>query len=228
MNSSDSGLAYELVAPTRPAQASVIWLHGLGADGHDFVPIVPALKLDDLAIRFVFPHAALQPVSINMGMTMPAWFDIYSLDREAEQDEAGILQSCQDIWALIEQERQQGISYDRIFLAGFSQGGALAMAAALQFHHSLAGVLMLSAYLPIADTLMTQLSPTNRAIPIFIAHGDQDAVVDKHLAELSMQILQQHQFKVDWHPYSMGHEMCQQETDDIASWLRQQHRPLKN
>lgn len=219
MNST-SGLAYEQVLPTQPAQVSVIWLHGLGADGHDFVPIVPALALDDLAVRFVFPHAPLRPVTINTGMSMPAWFDIYSLDRQAEQDEVGILQACQEIWALIEQEKQQGIPAERIFLAGFSQGAALAVAAGLQYQYKLAGILMLSGYVPMAETLFKQLSAANRQTSIFIAHGDEDTVVDISLGEQSRQWLAQHQFSIDWHPYPMGHEICRQEISDISQWLR--------
>jgi phospholipase/carboxylesterase len=199
---------------------SVIWLHGLGADGHDFAPIVPEL-VDPAwpALRFVFPHAPVRPVTVNGGVPMRAWYDIYAFDAAARQDEAGIRASIGEVEALIAREHERGVPSERIFLAGFSQGGAIALAAGLCHAERLAGIVALSTYLPIASTLAAERSAANAATPIFQAHGSADPVVALPRGSASRDALQALGYAVDWHTYPMAHAVCAEEIDDLRRWL---------
>ena len=197
-------------------QAAVIWLHGLGADGHDFEPIVPELRLAS-AVRFVFPHAPVRPVTINNGMRMRAWYDILQFGGGAE-DEAGIRESQRLVEGLVQQERKRGIQSESIVLAGFSQGGAVALQAALRQTERLAGVLALSTYLPLAAHLH-EASPANRATPIFMAHGTFDDIIPLRRAEQSRDLLEQSGYAVEWHSYPMPHSVSAEEIRDIAQFL---------
>jgi len=198
---------------------SVIWLHGLGADGHDFAPIVPELVRPQWPpLRFVFPHAPVRAVSINNGMRMRAWYDILGLEIAQQQDEEGVRASIGLVDALVEREAARGIASDHVLLAGFSQGGAIALAAALRHPRKLAGVIALSTYLPIAQHTEAELSEANRGIPIFMAHGDQDPVVGHALGAMSRDYLERLGHRVDWHSYPMVHAVCPQEIADIARW----------
>lgn len=195
---------------------SIIWLHGLGADGHDFVPIVEELSLP-VAVRFIFPHAPHMPVTINGGYVMRAWYDIAGTTIDSKQDEHGIRQSHSAIEALIAQELARGIPAKRIFLAGFSQGGAIALHTALRLHVPLAGVLALSTYLPLSTLAESEL--TSNTTPIFMAHGIDDSVVPYTLGVTSHDKLQDLGFAVEWHDYAMQHSVCANELMDIREWL---------
>jgi len=199
---------------------SIIWLHGLGADGHDFAPIVPEL-VDPAwpALRFVFPHAPVRPVTVNGGVPMRAWYDIVAFDAAARQDEAGIRASIAEVEALIARERERGVPSERTFLAGFSQGGAIALAAGLCHADRLAGIVALSTYLPIASTLATERSAANAATPIFQAHGTADPVVALPRGSASRDALQALGYAVEWHTYPMAHAVCAEEIDDLRRWL---------
>ncbi|KZC41423.1 MULTISPECIES: alpha/beta hydrolase [Rhodanobacter] len=201
---------------------SVIWLHGLGADGNDFAPIVPEL-VDPAwpALRFVFPHAPVRPVTINNGMSMRAWYDIIGFDAHARQDEAGIRVSIAAVEALIEREHERGVPSGRIFLAGFSQGGAIALAAGLRHAEKLAGIVALSTYLPIASALAAERSAANAATPIFWGHGTADPVVVLPRGSASRDALLALGYAVDWHTYPMAHAVCAEEIDDLRRWLGQ-------
>ena len=200
--------------------ACVIWLHGLGADGRDFESIVPQLMLPaSLSIRFVFPDAPMQPVTINGGMTMRAWYDIYhEISEDAEQDEDGIQASAKIISLLAEQQVQTGIDSKRIVLAGFSQGGAIALYAALTARQPLAGAMALSSYLPLAHHF-DESTAVDHLGAIFMAHGDYDTVVPKKFAELSRTKLQECGVDPEWHNYPMEHSLCEEEIVDIRNWL---------
>ena len=193
-------------------RAAVIWLHGLGADGHDFEPIVPELELEQ-AVRFVFPHAPMRPVTINNGMRMRAWYDIFQFGGGPE-DEAGIRASQKIVETLIGAEKGQ-----KIVLAGFSQGGAIVLQAALRHAKALAGVLALSTYLPLAAKVQAEASSANRAIPIFMAHGQYDEIIPLDRAEASRDALQRLGYAVEWHSYSMPHSVCAPEIADISRFL---------
>jgi phospholipase/carboxylesterase len=197
---------------------AVLWLHGLGADGHDFEPIVPELKLGFPA-RFVFPHAPVRPVTINGGMAMRAWYDILGFDRRAKEDGAGIRASAAAVTELVDREIERGMSSDRIVLAGFSQGGAIALHTALRAPSPLGGVLALSTYLPLAMTLATERSAANARIPMFMAHGTDDDVLPLALADSSRRVLEGLGYAVDWHAYAMGHSVCMEEVRAIGAWL---------
>ena len=192
--------------------ASVIWLHGLGADGHDFEPIVPELRLS-APIRFVFPHAPERAVTINNGMRMRAWYDIFQFGGGPE-DEAGIRDSQQLLGQMISAEKTE-----KIFLAGFSQGGAIVLQTALRYPKKLAGVLALSCYLPLAAKLPAEKSQANQGIPIFMAHGTLDPVVPIQKARMSRDALEQQGYKVEWHEYPMPHSVCPQEIMDISRFI---------
>lgn len=210
-----------VLAPAAPASASVIWLHGLGADGHDFVPMVPELKLPPLpAVRFVFPHAGVRPVTLNMGMRMRAWYDIKTLTAEGRADEGGLRESMAVIEALIAAERAQGIASERIVIAGFSQGGALALHVALRHGEPLAGILALSAYLPLQAALANELAEANRQAPILMCHGQYDPVLPLALGVAACNWLRASGYKVEWKEYPMQHQVCLPEIQDIAAWLR--------
>jgi phospholipase/carboxylesterase len=199
---------------------SVIWLHGLGADGNDFAPIVPEL-VDPAwpALRFVFPHAPVQPVSINGGLPMRAWYDIHGFDARAPQDEAGIRRSIHAVEALIAREHERGVPSERIVLAGFSQGGAVALAAGLRHAQPLAGIVALSTYLPIAATLAPERSAANARVPIFWGHGSADPVVVLQRGLDSRVLLEELGYTVDWHTYPMPHSVCAQEIADLRRWF---------
>jgi phospholipase/carboxylesterase len=201
-------------------RASVIWLHGLGADGSDFVPIVPELRLPpQLAIRFVFPHAPIRPVTINNGMRMRAWYDIAATDLTNRADLAGVRQSAGQLEALIERERNRGIAADKIVVAGFSQGGAIALYAGVRHRERLAGIMALSTYLIAQDTLAADASPANANVPIFMAHGTADPVVRLAWGEASRRLLEASGYPVEWHSYPMEHSVCIEEVWAIGAWL---------
>ncbi|HEY6552326.1 MAG TPA: alpha/beta hydrolase-fold protein [Vicinamibacteria bacterium] len=206
--------------PRVPARTCVILLHGLGADGHDFESIVSELRLPDaLATRFVFPHAPVRPVTLNGGYRMRAWFDLFGLDRFSREDEAGIRQSAETAHRLIRREGARGISSDRIVLAGFSQGGAVALFAGLRYPERLAGILALSTYLPMAASLAAEAHPANAALSIFMAHGTVDPVVALGLGEQSKDALLAQGLPVDWRTYRMPHSVSAEEIADIRTWL---------
>jgi len=199
--------------------ASIIWLHGLGADGHDFEPIVAELGLpDDLAVRFIFPHAPAMPVSINGGYIMPAWYDIKQQDLGVEHDKDGVHASAVSIQMLIDQEIMRDIPANRIILAGFSQGAAMALYAGLRQTESLAGIMALSGYILLSDEF-TSLASNNLQTPIFMAHGVHDSVVLFEWGESSYRKLQEKGCQVDWHTYPMEHSLCNAEINDIGKWI---------
>ena len=201
--------------------ACVIWLHGLGADGHDFEPIVPELRLDPgLNIRFVFPHAPMMPVTINQGFVMRAWYDISSADIGAAPDEKGIRASAELVGELIDAQIESGIAPARIVLAGFSQGGAIVLQAGLRYPARLAGIMALSTYLPLAEALADEKSEDNQDIPIFMAHGSADPVIPVDLAYRSQKKLEQQGYTLEWHEYNgMAHSVSEQEIYHLAEWL---------
>lgn len=207
-------------------QHSIIWLHGLGADGQDFVPIVDEIALP-VAMRYIFPHATRRPVTINGGFVMRAWYDIASEDIGAQQDEAGIRQSQQQIEALIANEVARGIRHEHIFLAGFSQGGAIALHTALCQKAPLAGVIALSSYLPLAETITTEATANSRLTPIFMAHGSRDPIIPNALGFSSMKYLQSLGYTVQWHEYAMQHSVNEAELRDIEAWLKNRIGDLK-
>jgi phospholipase/carboxylesterase len=199
-------------------QAAIIWLHGLGADGHDFEPIVPELGLPaSLPVRFVFPHAPLMPVTLNGGAVMRAWYDVAG---DGRQDEAGIRASQARVEAIIGGEMRRGIRAASIVLAGFSQGGAVALQTGLRHPERLAGILALSTYLPLADKLATEANPANRAVPILMCQGTQDPVIPLSAATRSRDALRALGYTVDWKEYPMPHAVCAEEIADIGRWLR--------
>jgi phospholipase/carboxylesterase len=201
-------------------EGSVIWLHGLGADGHDFEPMVPQLRLKSaLPLRFIFPHAPVRPVTLNGGMAMRAWYDLVSLERNSPQDLAGIEESAETVNRLIRQEVDRGIAADKIVIAGFSQGGAVALHAALRYPDRLAGLIALSTYLPKAEQLEAEASAANRDLPIFMAHGAQDPVVQPQLGEQSFRHLESLGYPIKWRTYPMPHAVCPQEIEHIRAWL---------
>ena len=202
--------------PAKPA--SVIWMHGLGADGHDFEPIVDELDLPSRPVRFVFPHAPRRPVTINGGMLMRAWYDISDAAIRRE-DASGVRQSQAIVEQLIAGEVARGVASTDIVLAGFSQGGAIALQTALRHPARLAGVMALSTYLPLADTLAAEASAANRDLPIFMAHGKHDPVVVPTRASSSRDTLQGLAYAVQWQEYPMPHAVCPQEIVDISRWL---------
>ena len=209
--------------------ASVIWMHGLGADGNDFVPIVNELELDGTpAIRFVFPHAPMRPVTINNGYVMRAWYDVSFGDLEGQSrlaDERGVRESQAHITALIEREARRGIAAQDIVLAGFSQGGAIALQTGLRHPQKLAGVMALSAYLPLAESLLQEAAPANKTTPVFMAHGTYDPVVPLMMGAGSMTLLTGLGYAVEWRQYPMPHSVCPEEIQDIGAWLRRVLNP---
>ena len=210
--------AIEIETGKNPS-ASVIWLHGLGADGNDFAPIVPELELPKAAIRFVFPHAPVQPVTINGGMRMRAWYDITdgAIRRE---DELGVRASQALIEALIGRERKRGTKAERVVLAGFSQGGAIALQTGLRHPERIAGIMALSTYVPLAEKLSVETSAANRGVPIFMAHGSYDPIIPLVRAEQSRELLQSLGYPVEWREYGMPHSVCPEELAHIGAWLR--------
>ncbi len=199
-------------------QGSVIWLHGLGADGHDFEPIVPELRLPaDLSLRFIFPHAPVQPVTINGGMAMRSWYDIVSFDSEGRADRAGVLESSALLEGLIAREIERDITPNKIVIAGFSQGGAVAIHTALQTEHPIAGLMALSTYMALPDDAASAVS--RKDLPIFMAHGSFDPVLRMEWGRSSADRLIEVGYAVEWHEYPMAHAVCPQEIADISNWL---------
>lgn len=199
---------------------SVIWLHGLGADGHDFEAIVPQLSLPaGLKLRFVFPHAPVRPVTLNGGMAMRAWYDIVSLDRDGPVDEDGIRESVATLCALVEREHERGVPYANIVLAGFSQGGAIALHCGLRFEAKLAGLMALSTYLPLHAEIAASTGGQTRDLRIFMAHGLSDPMLPMQLGVASRDLMESLGYSVAWFEYPMPHAICPQEITDIACWL---------
>lgn len=211
-----------IIDSPQPATACVIWLHGLGADGHDFEALVPELPREVTQnTRFIFPHAPRRPITINGGMMMRGWYDVVAMDLTAKQDVAGTLHSQQLIDAYISQQIQQGIASQRIILAGFSQGGAIALYTGLRSAHPLGGILALSTYLPLADHLVAEAHQVNQQIAIFMGHGEYDPVIPVQHGEKSCAYLQQLGYTVEWHSYPMQHNVIASEIVDISHWLQQ-------
>lgn len=205
-----------IIEPNEPATKAVIWLHGLGADGNDFAGLVPELDLPEKnGIRFVFPHAAVQAVTINGGMEMRSWYDIRSNDFMEDIDAAGIRVSCYQVYDLIQAQMDQGILPENIVLAGFSQGGLIALHAGLSFSHTLAGIMALSTYCP-----MPQQFSQHRQMPIIMTHGEYDTVIPMDIAQLSRDSLQRRGYQIEWFQYPMEHQVCIEEIRDISVWLR--------
>jgi phospholipase/carboxylesterase len=201
-------------------RAAVIWMHGLGADGHDFAPIVPELSLPASAsVRFVFPHAPMRPVTINNGWVMRAWYDVHGDAGERREDETGVRESERAIVRLIEREKTRGVPARRIVLAGFSQGGAMALHTGLRYPGRLAGVMALSCFLPLPHTVAAEASPANRDAPIFMAHGTDDAVIPLARAERTHAVLVRLGYRVEWHTYPIAHAVCPEEIRDASAWL---------
>lgn len=233
MNNSESAVSFSLegenLSPLETVEilsgpnptASVIWLHGLGADGHDFEPLVPYLTWPGApAIRYVFPHAPVRPVTLNGGMPMRAWYDILSLDGERGHDREGVGQSIRQVYGLLEREEERGIAADRIILAGFSQGGAIALQLGLRCPRRLAGLIGLSTYMLFASELQDSLNMANRKTPVFLAHGTIDPMVLPAMGEAARKQLVALGLPVEWHAYPMPHSVCPEEISDIAGWLR--------
>lgn len=209
------------IDPGTKADAVVVLMHGLGADGHDFEPVASELSLGPgTALRWVFPHAPVRSVTINRGVRMRAWYDILGFDRGAGEDEPGIRESARAIRALVERERERGIPADRIVLAGFSQGGAMALHSALRAPERLAGVVALSTYLPLASTLASEAHPANAATAVFMAHGTWDNVVPLALGERSRDTLQAAGYDVEWHTYPIPHSVCAEEIEQLRGFLQ--------
>jgi phospholipase/carboxylesterase len=206
---------------TRPSPThSVIWLHGLGADGNDFVPIADELDLPPTGIRFIFPHAPTRPVTINGGYVMRAWYDILGNNIGRREDAAGIRESQTAIEALIRREAARGIPPAKVVLAGFSQGGAVTLQTGLRQAEALAGLMVLSSYLPLADTLVAERAIASSNVPVFMAHGSQDSVLPISMGSNSRDMLTGMGYAVDWHEYPMAHSVCPQEIGDISVWLK--------
>jgi len=209
----------EVETAPQPRHAA-IWLHGLGADGHDFKPIVPQLVRPEWpALRFVFPHAPVRAITLNNGLPMRAWYDVAGFDLSQRQDEPGIRRSIAAVDALIAREVERGVPVSNIVLIGFSQGGAVALAAGLRHAQSLAGIAALSTYLPIADRTAGERHAANAATPIFMAHGAFDPVVPQALGERSRDQLRAWGFTVEWHSYPMAHQVCPLEIEDLARFM---------
>ena len=205
---------------TKPS-FTIIWMHGLGADGHDFEPLVPELIEAGMpSLRFVFPHAPVRPVTLNNGYRMRAWYDLLAIDRRAAEESDGIHALAGAIGELIKRENDSGIPTSRIAIAGFSQGGAMALHVATRAPEKLAGVIALSCYLPLARQFATERSNANLSTPMFIAHGQQDPVVPFQLGDDSRRVLEGTGFKVEWHEYAMPHSLCEQEVADIRAFLK--------
>jgi len=206
----------------KTVDASVIWLHGLGADGHDFEGLIPQLQLPpEPGIRFVFPHAPYRPITLNNGYEMRGWYDLQSLDIGQQQDEAGIRASSSELEALIQQEIERGIKPQRIILAGFSQGGAIALHTGLRYPQALGGIMALSTYIPIAETLDAEISAVAEQLPVFMAHGRQDDILAFEVGQRSRDRLSLINSNIEWHEYDMAHSLCMDELLHIRQWLLQ-------
>ncbi len=203
---------------------TVIWLHGLGASGHDFEPIVPALELlPRPGVRFLFPHAPVRPITVNGGAAMRAWYDISSADFESrQQDASGIAESAQAVDALIDEEISRGIPAGQIILAGFSQGGAIALCAGLTSNHQVGGILALSTYLPVASTVLPRIGKAQQRVPVFMGHGLHDEVIQFGIGEESRSVLEASGMTIEWHSYPIAHTVSGEEVADVAQWLKRQ------
>ncbi|MFL6549709.1 MAG: alpha/beta hydrolase [Povalibacter sp.] len=210
-----------VLEPSAAATATVIVLHGLGADGFDFVPIVRELNIPaNLPVRFLFPHALPRPVTLNNGYVMRAWYDIKSLGGSGPEDDVGIRESAASISKRVDEQAASGIAPDRVVIAGFSQGGAIALQAGLRYPQRLAGVLALSTYLPLRNTLQAEASPANRDVPILMCHGTYDGVVPAAMGVASRDILLKLGYAVEWRSYPMDHSVSPTEITDISNWLK--------
>jgi phospholipase/carboxylesterase len=222
---SDPLLDYIELEAKNTHQASVIWLHGLGADGNDFVPIVPELGLPDgLGVRFVFPHAPVRPVTLNAGMRMRAWFDVHGLGRGGDFNREHLEVSARQLEALIQKELDRGIASERILLAGFSQGGAVVLYTGFRYPRRLAGILAISTYhpdlAPDSVRLTVESAEANRGLPVFLAHGELDPLIPLSLAERSRRAVEDAGYDVEWHTYPMAHSVCPDEIRDISAWIQ--------
>lgn len=210
-----------VLEPAASADAAVIWLHGLGADGYDFVPIVNELRLPStMAVRFIFPHARPRPVTINNGFVMRAWYDITGLGADRKEDEAGIRESAGVVNGYIEQQNARGVATERIVLAGFSQGGAIALQASLRYPKRLAGVMALSTYLPLQGSVAAEAAPANKDVPILMCHGLRDPMIAAAIGKASRDRLVSLGYTVEWQSYPMEHSVCMEEVLDISRWLQ--------
>jgi phospholipase/carboxylesterase len=210
-----------IIEPVKTHRTSIIWLHGLGADGNDFVPIVPELHLPDrLGIRFVFPHAPVRPVTINGGMSMRAWYDVRNMDLRREEDAESIEESAGIIEQYIAAETAAGIPSGQIVLAGFSQGGAMALHTGLRYPSKLGGVLALSAYLPLPERFLNEAADANKTTPVMMCHGTYDQVIPASAGKQSCEFLKQAGYAVNWHSYPMQHSVCLEEVEEIGNWLQ--------
>jgi phospholipase/carboxylesterase len=212
-------LPSEIIETSQPIKNSVIWLHGLGADGHDFLPIVDRLNIPNT--RFIFPHAPHRPISMNNGYEMRAWYDLFGLTAQEKQDEIGLRSMQTTINTLINQEKSKGVQASNIVLAGFSQGGAMALFTALRFPEKLAGILALSTYVPLKQSLPSEVSIENANTPIFMAHGSFDSIITLDTCKTSLDLLTSLNYPVQWHEYSMAHSVCEAEIDDINTFLKE-------
>lgn len=209
------------VKPTGPVKAAVIWLHGLGDSGHGFAPIVPELRIpSDAGIRFLFPHAPEQPVTVNGGMRMRAWYDIKTMDLTNRADEAGVRESATAVQQLLDKLITEGLDSERIVLAGFSQGGVIALHLLARLPYKIAGVMALSTYMCVPDKLAAEANHTNKTTPVFMGHGSQDPVVPIAAGQQAFHALKNQGFQVKWHDYRMEHSVCAQEVADISSFLQ--------
>jgi len=210
-----------VLEPATTADAAVIWLHGLGADGYDFVPIVDELRLPPaMAVRFIFPHALPRPVTINNGFVMRAWYDITGLGPDRKEDDAGIRESAGVVNGYIEQQNARGVATERIVIAGFSQGGAIALQASLRYPKRLGGVMALSTYLPLRDSVAAEASPANKDVPILMCHGLRDPMIAAAIGKASRDQLVSLGYQVEWQSYPMEHQVCMEEVLDISRWLQ--------
>jgi phospholipase/carboxylesterase len=210
-----------VLEPAATADAAVIWLHGLGADGYDFVPIVNELRLPPaMAVRFIFPHARPRPVTINNGFVMRAWYDITGLGPDRKEDDAGIRESAGVVNGYIEQQNARAVATERIVLAGFSQGGAIALQAALRYPKRLAGVMALSTYLPLQSSVAAEAAPANKGMPILMCHGLRDPMIAAAIGKASRDQLTSLGYHVEWQSYPMEHQVCMEEVLDISKWLQ--------
>jgi len=208
------------IDPPGDVRASVVWLHGLGADGHDFAPIVPELQLPEgIGVRFVLPHAPSIPVTLNGGMVMPAWYDIAEIDLQRRHDEQGVRRSHEQVTALLAAEHERGVPWDRIVLAGFSQGGAIALFSALRHEQRLAGVIALSTYLVVEEALDRERSDANRDVPIFQGHGSLDPMVPLARGAAARDALLAREYPLEWHDYPIPHSVCAEEIRDVREFL---------
>lgn len=210
-----------VINPKEEHQATIIWLHGLGADGHDFEGVVPELRLPDhLGIKFIFPHAPYRSITINDGMSMRGWYDVKALDMSAEEDTNGINDSAQKISEIIDHEIAEGIPSTAIILAGFSQGGAIVLYTALRYRQPLLGVIALSTYLPLAERLSAEANVANQSTPIMLAHGQYDQVIDIQYGKITLNILKSLAYEISWHEYAMQHGVCAEELVDISDCIK--------